>query len=185
MSEVCIYVLKLAHGCWYVGKTSNFITRLQQHCSGDGGAVWTKLHPVVNVHAVYTLPPGVDGNVEENVETAERIMQHGLHAVRGGQWIDVHQDTDAIVPSIASVLGLDFVKVRCILTALAQLAPLVPVSSPLPAGATRASLHCRRCHANTHLVTSPCKSRMNFSTGHPCDVAIGVPTAACPRCPSH
>ena len=46
-----VYILRLAGGNWYVGKTDNFQKRMEEHVRG-GGSAWTSMHKVVKVEKV-------------------------------------------------------------------------------------------------------------------------------------
>ena len=39
---ITIYILKLEHDCYYIGKTNNYSKRIKDHLN-NSGALWTKL----------------------------------------------------------------------------------------------------------------------------------------------
>lgn len=45
-------MLKCANGSYYVGSTTELERRIQQHQSGEGGALFTKVH--IPIQLVYT-----------------------------------------------------------------------------------------------------------------------------------
>lgn len=47
-----MYILKCANGSYYVGSTTELERRIQQHQSGEGGALFTKAH--LPIQLVYT-----------------------------------------------------------------------------------------------------------------------------------
>lgn len=47
-----MYMLKCANGSYYVGSTTELERRIQQHQSGEGGALFTKVH--IPIQLVYT-----------------------------------------------------------------------------------------------------------------------------------
>lgn len=42
-----IYILKLEHDCYYVGKTNNYSKRINDHLNNNS-VLWTKLHKVIS-----------------------------------------------------------------------------------------------------------------------------------------
>ena len=74
-----IYVLKLANGKWYVGKTTNVEVREQQHRKGLGSD-WTKLHAVEKLFAIH---PNCD-DFDEDKFTKLYMSIYGILNVRGG-----------------------------------------------------------------------------------------------------
>ncbi len=48
-----IYILKLEHGCYYVGKTNNYSKRINDHLT-NSGALWTQLHKVIGEEKMIT-----------------------------------------------------------------------------------------------------------------------------------
>ena len=80
-----LYVLRLQHGCWYVGSTSNLDRRVYQHRTGQGSE-WTKAHPVIDVAEwVYC-----QYSEQEDEKTRTLMLKYGIHRVRGGHHCQVH-----------------------------------------------------------------------------------------------
>ncbi|GIQ88928.1 hypothetical protein KIPB_011284 [Kipferlia bialata] len=50
---ITVYVLRLEHGKYYVGKTENFDSRLRQHRFTSFGAAYTRKHKVLGVQATF------------------------------------------------------------------------------------------------------------------------------------
>lgn len=76
-----IYVLKLSHGKFYVGRSNDIATRIDAHMNGRG-SYWTRkykvekvLHPLKKIHG--------DDNLAEQAETIARMKLHGIDNVRG------------------------------------------------------------------------------------------------------
>ena len=70
--------MKLEHGCYYVGWTTNIRNRLRQHWQGKG-AKWTQLHKPLDLVLVR------EGNKDiENKVTKVMIERYGKERVRGG-----------------------------------------------------------------------------------------------------
>ena len=86
-----LYTLRLQHGAWYVGRSSNLSRRLKQHTSGRGSA-WTRRHPPVDDEfwATRELPKGVVGGIAEDALTKQLMLEHGVDNVRGGSHSQVH-----------------------------------------------------------------------------------------------
>jgi cellular nucleic acid-binding protein len=74
-----VYVLKLADGKYYVGKTRNVHTRYREHCTGTGAA-WTNKYPPISILQV------IDNATifEEDKVTREYMLKYGIDNVRGG-----------------------------------------------------------------------------------------------------
>ena len=89
-----IYILELHAGYYYIGKTSNIITRYQQHLNGEGSA-WTKAHPPVSL--VRTME-GMSAFDEDKV-TKEYMAKYGIDRVRGGSYVEM-----VIGPAVKQIL---------------------------------------------------------------------------------
>lgn len=79
-----LYVLKLEHNKYYVGKTDNLNQRYLAHVSGSG-ASWTKVNPPVSIHEVRPVKDAYD----ETNTTKEYMKQHGIDNVRGGAYCQI------------------------------------------------------------------------------------------------
>jgi hypothetical protein len=76
-----VYVLRLAGGRYYVGKTSNLAARLAAH-SGLKGSAWTRRYPF---KALVESLPAADKFDEEKL-TLRYMDQYGAENVRGGSY---------------------------------------------------------------------------------------------------
>lgn len=76
-----IYVLQLQNGKYYVGKTSDFERRYQEHKTGYG-SVWTSMHKPIKVVELRTLKDEHD----ENNTTKQYMKKYGIDNVRGGSY---------------------------------------------------------------------------------------------------
>jgi predicted GIY-YIG superfamily endonuclease/ribosomal protein L40E len=85
MAEEYIYVLKLNHGKYYVGKTNNVIRRYEEHNSkSDSSAEWVKLHGVQKLIEV-----SASNKFAEDTKTLEYMEKFGVENVRGGSYVTV------------------------------------------------------------------------------------------------
>lgn len=75
-----IYVLRLQHSKWYIGKTRNIIERIKYH--SEGMTEWTRLHPIIRVEE---LLPLLDEFDEDN-KTKKYMKAYGIDNVRGGSY---------------------------------------------------------------------------------------------------
>lgn len=79
-----IYILKLAKGKYYVGKTSNLARRQQEHINGTA-SVWTRKYKPVSV--VKTIPGA--SPFDEDRYTKEFMAKYGIDNVRGGSYASI------------------------------------------------------------------------------------------------
>ena len=77
-----IYILKLQHGKYYVGKSVDPIKRYQEHLNGTGSS-WTRLHNPVSL--VETRPERTP--MDEDAVTKEYMGKYGIDNVRGGSYV--------------------------------------------------------------------------------------------------
>jgi len=74
-----IYILRLEHGKYYVGKSNNVLKRYREHADG-GGSVWTaKYKPIEFVQVL----EGVSA-FDEDKWVKEYMSKYGIDNVRGG-----------------------------------------------------------------------------------------------------
>jgi predicted GIY-YIG superfamily endonuclease len=77
-----VYVLRLRHGKYYVGKTSDPASRIRSHFQGYGSA-WTQMHPPIGLIEVRENV----SNFEEDLVTQEYMHRYGWQNVRGGRTV--------------------------------------------------------------------------------------------------
>jgi predicted GIY-YIG superfamily endonuclease len=82
-----LYILKLVKEKYYVGKTTNLVSRMKQHMNGKG-AVFTKLYPPIEL--VYSKR--VENIFDEDLLTKEMMMKFGIENVRGGSYSQINID---------------------------------------------------------------------------------------------
>jgi predicted GIY-YIG superfamily endonuclease len=77
-----IYILQLAGGRYYVGKTNNIARRYQEHLNGKGSA-WTRRWPPT------TLVKTIDATsaFDEDKTVKEYMAKYGIDKVRGGSYV--------------------------------------------------------------------------------------------------
>lgn len=82
-----IYVLKLKHSKYYVGKSDNVNNRIDKHKSNKG-AIWTKKYKVIDVVEIKE-----SNSIFDEMNTTLNYMdKYGIDNVRGGPWCDIHID---------------------------------------------------------------------------------------------
>lgn len=79
-----LYVLQLQGGKYYVGKTTDFNRRYQEHKTGNGSAWTSKYHPV----KIVEVRP-LHGDHDENNTTKDYMKKYGVENVRGGSYTQV------------------------------------------------------------------------------------------------
>lgn len=72
-----IYVLKLKHGKYYAGKSSDLDKSFIEHLSGEG-SIWTKKHEPIEIEQVISNDVDIDKYVREY------MYKYGIDNVRGG-----------------------------------------------------------------------------------------------------
>jgi len=82
-----IYILKLQHGKYYIGKTDNLEQRNQQHINGTASS-WTKKHPPISVEQIISNCSDFD----EDKYTKEYMHKFGIDNVRGGSYVTEELD---------------------------------------------------------------------------------------------
>jgi hypothetical protein len=88
--SVIIYVLRLEHSCWYVGRTQHLNRRLAQHLDKTDSSIWTQMHPMIEVREAF------EGEVFDEDKTVLKYMdKYGIDQVRGGSFskTELPQDT--------------------------------------------------------------------------------------------
>jgi len=85
-----LYILQLAKGKYYVGKSIDVINRFNQHKSGSGSA-WTKLYEPMRL--IETRP--IMSPHDENNATKDYMKTYGIDNVRGGSYAQITLPTDA------------------------------------------------------------------------------------------
>ena len=83
-SPTAIYKMNLEGGKKYVGKTTDFDRRMDQHFSGNGAKVTKKFKPI-NVKVIDEVPGFFSDDVEQE-HTEEYIDKYGYENVRGGKY---------------------------------------------------------------------------------------------------
>lgn len=76
----CLYVLELEGGKYYVGRTSNIISRFNAHVH-NFGSIWTKLYGVKSIIKLTN-----DFPFGETAITLEYMQKYGIDNVRGSCW---------------------------------------------------------------------------------------------------
>lgn len=79
-----VYVLELAGGKYYIGKTKTLENRFQQHLAGYGAA-WTRKYKPIRIIKTYPT----DNPFEEDRCTKEYMFKYGIENVRGGAYSQI------------------------------------------------------------------------------------------------
>ncbi len=87
MSNTNIYVLKLEHGKYYVGKSDDVMKRYQQHLCGNGSA-WTRRYKPISFEKTIECV----SSFEEDKITKEYMSKYGIENVRGGSYVEIELD---------------------------------------------------------------------------------------------
>ena len=84
MANLVIYCLKLQHGKYYVGKTTNPMIRIAEHFDGYASE-WTRIYRPLYV---YTIIHNCD-EFDEDKYTKMAMSHFGIDNVRGGSYSQV------------------------------------------------------------------------------------------------
>lgn len=82
-----IYVLRLEHGKYYIGRSENVNARIQSHRNGTGSE-WTKLHKFVEVDVIKNYKH----KFYEDMVVKMYMDKYGIENVRGGSYSQIHLD---------------------------------------------------------------------------------------------
>lgn len=89
-----VYILKLQHDKFYVGKTTNINRRYQEHLDGNG-AEWTKLFKPVQLLQTIELV-GDFSDFYEDLYTKKYMKMYGVANVRGGSYCSIELSKETI-----------------------------------------------------------------------------------------
>jgi predicted GIY-YIG superfamily endonuclease len=82
-----IYILECANDKYYIGKTNNPLSRLEQHINKEG-SVWTiNYKPIKIIETIETSEP-----LDEDKITKKYMMKYGIDNVRGGSYTKLKLD---------------------------------------------------------------------------------------------
>ena len=84
-----IYVLKLEHDKYYIGKTKNLSNRINEHLNSNGSE-WTSLHKPIKPNPLIIYFEG--DAFEEDKKTKEWMSKYGIDNVRGGTYCQIVLD---------------------------------------------------------------------------------------------
>jgi cellular nucleic acid-binding protein len=88
---VCIYVIQLEKGKYYIGKTNNPQFRLESHFNSNGSE-WTKIYKPLNI---IEIKYNCDDYDEDKI-TRQYMDKYGIDNVRGGSFVSVKLDKSTI-----------------------------------------------------------------------------------------
>ena len=81
-----VYILKLSHGCFYVGTTSFSIANcIKDHMIGNG-VEWTKLHKPIALVKQIEYSSSTNPRLQQDLHVKQLMLDHGMEKVRGGSY---------------------------------------------------------------------------------------------------
>ena len=175
-----VYTLELQGGKFYVGKTNDLQSRLDEHRRGGSRAsAWTRKYPFVRLVAAVPCRDDFD----ELRVTLNLMRTHGMHNVRGASYVDVNlsqEQKDDISIHLATASdscfrcgARDHFAARCEFHG-EQRGPF------LSNNRVNESLRCQRCGRTSHSANA-CFAGTDVS-GHPISNPVfGRPSGPTPR----
>jgi putative endonuclease len=91
MKNEMIYILLLEHDKIYIGRTSNFERRYDEHINGKG-SWWTQKHKPVKILDKYIC----SNSFEEDTFVKIYMSEYGIENVRGGSYVQDKLDDNQI-----------------------------------------------------------------------------------------
>lgn len=86
---VTLYVLQLACGKYYVGKSKNTTSRIEDHYEGSGSSWTSKYKPIKIVETIENCD-----EFDEDKYTLKYMQQYGIDNVRGGSFCEINLNND-------------------------------------------------------------------------------------------
>ena len=103
-----IYVLRLANGKYYVGKSDNVKNRYEQHINGHGSA-WTKKYKPISIEKTIENV----SSFEEDKVTKEYMSKYWIENVRGGSYVEIELNNFHIETLKMEIWGAKNLCTRC------------------------------------------------------------------------
>lgn len=91
MSKFLLYILKLEGGKYYIGKTNNLNSRINDHFNSRG-CEWTKKHKPLIVTEIIECK----SNLEEDHWVEKYMQKYGIENVRGGSYSNITLDRSQV-----------------------------------------------------------------------------------------
>lgn len=86
-----IYLSKLRHSKYYIGKTRDLKARIEDHINSNASE-WTKRHQHIEILETYDNCDSFD----EDKYTLKAMQKYGIENVRGGSFSQIKLDKDTI-----------------------------------------------------------------------------------------
>lgn len=97
MSLKTVYLLSLAGGKFYVGKSGNINKRINSHLNGHGSK-WTQIFPVEKILLLKDVPSEYSSGYETFL-TCKMLYEQGINTTRGAEFcIPRYYDKRVIKP---------------------------------------------------------------------------------------
>jgi hypothetical protein len=103
-----IYILKLEHNKWYIGKTDNIEKRFEDHLQGNGSQ-WTKKYKPISIEKILKNASPYD----EDKYTIEYMGIYGINNVRGGIYVTESLDIQTRAEINKKIWGATDCCIRC------------------------------------------------------------------------
>lgn len=89
-TTICVYILQLEHGKFFVGGAKDPVKAMEEHREGLGG-VWTQVHKPIRMLEQHPFQSEAD----IDLHTKTTMRKYGIENVRGGSWSNPRL-TDAV-----------------------------------------------------------------------------------------
>jgi predicted GIY-YIG superfamily endonuclease/flagellar motor protein MotB len=109
--KIILYSLKLNSNKYYIGITSNFTKRLEQH-KNNQGSVWTAKYGVFSVLSQEKIEKNLS-KLEETKLTCKMMLEYGHNNVRGAEFCQLRDySIEEVVGTIGHHLDIKYNQVR-------------------------------------------------------------------------
>ena len=139
-----IYILQLAKGKYYIGKTENLTKRAEEHLKGTA-STWTRIYKPIGIEKIISGASPFD----EDRYTKEYMDMYGIENVRGGSYV-----SEVLTNSQVETLQLELRNANDQCTNCGKKGHFVKDCHVKHVGSNSSSSSCFRCGRTGHYIGS-------------------------------